>query len=59
MCQLRKQARGGLILGYGGTNTTEIQDGVRRLKAILDKLQSNRAGEKTSVWLLKRKDSRA
>src|SRR3984885_12420289 len=38
MCQLRKQARGGLILGYGGTNTTEIQDGVRKLRASLDKL---------------------
>ena len=38
MCQLRKQARGGLILGYGGTNTTEIQDGVRKLRESLDKL---------------------
>ncbi|WP_353064195.1 PLP-dependent aminotransferase family protein [Tunturibacter psychrotolerans] len=38
MCQLTKQARGGLILGYGGTDTTEIQDGVRKLRASLDKL---------------------
>jgi GntR family transcriptional regulator / MocR family aminotransferase len=38
VCQLRKQSRGGLILGYGGTNTTEIQDGVKKLRASLDKL---------------------
>jgi GntR family transcriptional regulator/MocR family aminotransferase len=32
MCYLKKPARGGLILGYGGTDAKEIQDGIRRLK---------------------------
>ncbi len=32
MCYLKTPARGGLILGYGGTDEKEIQDGIRRLK---------------------------
>jgi GntR family transcriptional regulator/MocR family aminotransferase len=35
MCCLKAPARGGLILGYGGTNADEIQDGIRRLRACL------------------------
>jgi GntR family transcriptional regulator/MocR family aminotransferase len=35
MCNLKPSARGGLSLGYGGTNATEIQDGMRRLKVSL------------------------
>jgi GntR family transcriptional regulator/MocR family aminotransferase len=38
MCRLRKHARGGLILGYGGTNMSEIRDGVRKLRASVDKV---------------------
>jgi GntR family transcriptional regulator/MocR family aminotransferase len=34
-CHLKKPSRGGLILGYGGTNAQEIQDGVKTLKASL------------------------
>ena len=32
-CHLKKPSRGGLILGYGGTNAQEIQGGVKTLKA--------------------------
>jgi len=35
-CYFRPPARGGLILGYGGTTPHEIRDGVRRLAACLD-----------------------
>jgi GntR family transcriptional regulator / MocR family aminotransferase len=31
-CYLKPPVRGGLILGYGGTNAGQIQDGVRKLK---------------------------
>jgi GntR family transcriptional regulator/MocR family aminotransferase len=32
---LKPPERGGLMLGYGGTNAAEIQDGINRLKACL------------------------
>ena len=35
ICHLKQGGRGGLILGYGGTDAAQIQDGVWRLKAIL------------------------
>jgi GntR family transcriptional regulator/MocR family aminotransferase len=31
-CYLTPPARGGLILGYGGTNAHQIRDGVRKLR---------------------------
>jgi GntR family transcriptional regulator/MocR family aminotransferase len=31
-CCLRPPARGGLILGYGGTDPQQIHDGVRKLR---------------------------
>jgi GntR family transcriptional regulator / MocR family aminotransferase len=31
-CYLKPPARGGLILGYGGTNKREINEGIRKLK---------------------------
>jgi GntR family transcriptional regulator/MocR family aminotransferase len=34
-CCLRRLARGGLILGYGGTDERQIQEGVRKLAMIL------------------------
>jgi GntR family transcriptional regulator/MocR family aminotransferase len=34
-CCLRRPARGGLILGYGGTDERQIQEGVRKLAVIL------------------------
>ena len=33
---LRSPARGGLILGYGGANSSQIRDGVRKLKLIIE-----------------------
>jgi GntR family transcriptional regulator / MocR family aminotransferase len=35
-CYLKRPPRGGLILGYGGTNTEQIREGVRRLARILE-----------------------
>src|ERR1700733_27697 len=35
MCYLKTPARGGVILGYGGTDPTQIQDGIRALKLSL------------------------
>jgi len=35
MCYLKKPLRGGLILGYGGTDAREIQAGVKTLRASL------------------------
>ena len=35
MCYLKKPERGGLILGYGGTNASEVQEGIKRLKLSL------------------------
>ena len=35
MCYLKKPLRSGLILGYGGTDPTQIQEGMRRLKLCL------------------------
>jgi len=32
MCYLKPPRRGGLILGYGGTNAHQIRDGIRKLK---------------------------
>ena len=34
-CYLKPQARGGLILGYGGVNTHQIHQGVRKLRMSL------------------------
>ncbi|MGH7646602.1 MAG: PLP-dependent aminotransferase family protein [Gemmatimonadaceae bacterium] len=34
-CQFRPRARGGLVLGYGGTTPREIRDGVRVLAACM------------------------
>ena len=31
-CYLKAPARGGLILGYGGTDALQTQDGIRKLK---------------------------
>ncbi len=31
-CYIRPPARGGLVLGYGGTNAHQIRDGIRKLK---------------------------
>jgi GntR family transcriptional regulator / MocR family aminotransferase len=35
MCYLKKPPRGGLILGYGGANATQIEEGIRKLKLCL------------------------
>jgi GntR family transcriptional regulator/MocR family aminotransferase len=32
LCYLKPPVRGGLILGYGGANVSEIQDGIRKLR---------------------------
>jgi GntR family transcriptional regulator/MocR family aminotransferase len=34
-CYSKPPARGGLILGYGGANTYQIHDGIRKLKMII------------------------
>ena len=34
-CYLNPPSRGGLVLGYGGTNEQQIREGVRELKASL------------------------
>ncbi|MGA8272508.1 MAG: PLP-dependent aminotransferase family protein [Candidatus Sulfotelmatobacter sp.] len=34
-CYLKPPTRGGLILGYGGTNAPQIHDGIRKLKLCL------------------------
>ena len=43
MCCLKTPARCGLILGYGGTNATEIHDGIQKLKPCLRGLNVNRS----------------
>ena len=35
-CCLRPPSRGGLILGYGGVNQRQINDGMRKLRACLN-----------------------
>jgi GntR family transcriptional regulator / MocR family aminotransferase len=35
-CYLGKPSKSGLILGYGGTNAAQIQEGVRRLAVSLE-----------------------
>jgi GntR family transcriptional regulator/MocR family aminotransferase len=35
-CYLKPPSRGGLILGYGGVDSRQIQDGVGKLKMIID-----------------------
>jgi GntR family transcriptional regulator / MocR family aminotransferase len=35
-CYWKKPARGGLILGYGGVDEEQIQDGMRKLKACIE-----------------------
>jgi GntR family transcriptional regulator / MocR family aminotransferase len=32
----RLNVRGGLVLGYGGANTHQIREGIRRLRTILE-----------------------
>jgi GntR family transcriptional regulator / MocR family aminotransferase len=36
LCHMKKPSRGGLILGYGATDTEQIRAGVRALKVILE-----------------------
>jgi GntR family transcriptional regulator/MocR family aminotransferase len=35
-CYLNPPSRGGLILGYGGTNAHQIDEGIRKLRTIVD-----------------------
>jgi GntR family transcriptional regulator/MocR family aminotransferase len=35
-CYLRRPARGGLVLGYGNIELPAIDDGVRKLKAVIE-----------------------
>jgi GntR family transcriptional regulator / MocR family aminotransferase len=34
-CYLKRPLRGGLVLGYGGTNKEQIEDGIRKVAKIL------------------------
>jgi len=34
-CYLKPPVRGGLILGYGGTDARQIRDGIRKLKMLI------------------------
>lgn len=34
-CHLKPPVRGGLILGYGGTDTRQIRDGIRKLRMLI------------------------
>jgi GntR family transcriptional regulator/MocR family aminotransferase len=34
-CYLKPPARGGLILGYGGTDAKQIQDGMRKIRMLI------------------------
>jgi GntR family transcriptional regulator/MocR family aminotransferase len=40
-CYLKPPARGGLILGYGGTSPRQILDGVRKLKLCLQEAKKS------------------
>jgi len=40
-CYLSKPRKAGLILGYGGTDLDQIQDGVRKLKLSMPTRSSN------------------
>jgi GntR family transcriptional regulator / MocR family aminotransferase len=35
ICYQKKPQRGGLILGYGGVGRSQIQDGMKRLAAVI------------------------
>jgi GntR family transcriptional regulator/MocR family aminotransferase len=35
-CYLKEPARQGFVLGFGGTETAEIRDGVRRFRSVLE-----------------------
>jgi GntR family transcriptional regulator/MocR family aminotransferase len=39
-CYAKAPVRGGLILGYGGTDVRQIADGIRRLKASIDQTKT-------------------
>jgi GntR family transcriptional regulator / MocR family aminotransferase len=34
-CYLKAPVRGGLILGYGGTDARQIRDGIRKLRMLI------------------------
>jgi GntR family transcriptional regulator/MocR family aminotransferase len=42
-CYAGKPARQGLVLGYGGTNVSEIRAGVRRLQEVIRGVQGGRS----------------
>jgi len=39
-CYLKRLSRGGLVLGYGGANTNQIEDGVQILAKIIREVAS-------------------
>jgi len=39
-CYLKRPSRGGLVLGYGGANSNQIEDGVRILAKIIREVTS-------------------
>jgi GntR family transcriptional regulator / MocR family aminotransferase len=39
-CRISSGGRGGLVLGYGGVSAENIQDGVRKLKSCVDRVES-------------------
>jgi GntR family transcriptional regulator/MocR family aminotransferase len=39
-CYAKAPVRGGLILGYGGTDVRQIADGIRQLKASIDQTKT-------------------
>jgi GntR family transcriptional regulator/MocR family aminotransferase len=43
ICCLKRPPRGGLVLGYGGADIAQIQEGVRRLRVTLDAEMGRRA----------------
>jgi GntR family transcriptional regulator / MocR family aminotransferase len=40
-CYLKRPSRGGLVLGYGGTNKDQIEDGVRILSKIIREVSAS------------------
>jgi GntR family transcriptional regulator / MocR family aminotransferase len=36
ICCLKRPSRGGLVLGYGGADAMQIEEGVRKLKIIIE-----------------------
>lgn len=43
ICCLKRPKRGGLVLGYGGADATQIQEGIRKLKIIMEEEKNNSA----------------